>query len=161
MKQTLGLAMFVTAVLGSGSAFAGELKASYSMPVSSDLLNEASFDLAAIDVQVKDGQTTVLFDLPVDLTGMTLESIQFQGAVPTEGTFVLLTGVRADASCTRAGQWNVCLVSYHPNYSGAPADKTEVYLKQKYAASPSLANRLAVAKLFDSEPHGVLRYPAQ
>lgn len=161
MKTSL-VFLLATFLPTQASAIAGDLTATYTVPVAQPMLASfASFSLDAVDQQpTQADQEKISFTLPDDLTGAAGTTIELSGPVPQESGFTMLTGPLVDASCVQQNHRNLCLMHYKPSWGAAWPQNASTYLANKYASDAHLQSRIAVAQQFASDPAGVISFPA-
>jgi len=146
------------AYLFSAVAF---VSGSYQVPLPANqaqLQPFAKFPVPSIEEIVDGNQVTLSYVLPAELVGPEANPVTLSGTL-VQSEPLHLQGANAQASCVpdSNGLNAVCQV----RYSGLAVDESRVseFLSQEVANPVELQSRLAVSKLFSSDPVGVLVYP--
>jgi hypothetical protein len=158
MEKRLGILLFAVSLTAISARAETEASPSYMVPVPQALASFATFNLQGLQQSTTNGTLDISFSLPMDLTGGQLVQIEFSGPLPVYGGFSAMSGPLVDASCSKQGTWNLCLIHYKPTWVSPNFDPIRSYLGSKYSGSSDLASRIQVAEKFSADPAGVLSF---
>ena len=146
--KTLNLVLAFHLALGAGMA------ATYSVPVPTDLVDHAHWDISGhASAQLTGNQLSVRYGLPADIVGEGKGHFAFTGKVGNS-PFVNVQGRGVFGTCMLAnGKPLTCMLKY-PELAidSAVVDQS---LAQHFAGS-ELDLRMRVARLFSADPAGIL-----
>jgi hypothetical protein len=125
----------------------------YEVPVSDSLTPFARYPVGSVNWAVKGGRRRLEYQLPADLLG-TAQMIEFKGPDTTATTWSLTGENFGTADCSLSDQQVVC----QEHLAGIPIDIAAV--EARVNAGQLAPQRLDVAKVFQGDPIGVLRFPA-
>lgn len=140
-------------ILSSQSIFANSY-GTYSVPVSPELEPFATFDLLDAEVVVTATHVKLSYSLPAELVGVGHERIVLNGKRRPDGT-LKLKGPLGTARCHSAGSDAECVVEYEDmviDLAGA-----ETAINARTIDPLERMARLSVAKIFSSEPVGIVK----
>ncbi len=140
-----------------GAAAAQSPRAYYMVPVPPELAAVAAQDMPeGVTLTQENGLAHLVYRLPAELVGPNHPPIDLVQTAATPD-WTDLGGHFGTARCNfltpTAG---LCLIDYD-NLEIHPEEVT-AFLQQKYAGKAELPGRLSVAKIFNNEPAGILRY---
>ena len=130
-------------------------RGSYLVPTSDELASAAIFSLDRVDWKVEDGTVTLRYDLPIGLVGGTL-AIRLSGPIEAGSTQVTLTGQGA-GSCVSDGIAVTCNEAL-ADLGVLPISMGVVERAAATEYAGPVADRVAVAQLFSSDPLGVVSF---
>lgn len=145
--------VFLTAFLCARLAAAEIFPATYEVPTPAPS-PYSFYPMQGIDLQIQNGQVTLCYDLPLELTGAP-NQITVSG--PLDGDhrqIAQLTGPKADAVCDFA--FSRCELKYHD----LVIDPQQVVsrLQQRQLPAGEIEARLEVTRHFSGDPIGVIHF---
>jgi uncharacterized membrane protein YgcG len=127
----------------------------YVVPTSSDLAAAASFAVSEVDWLVTGGAVTVEYALPVGLVGGTLR-VSLGGSLPASASMAALSGVAGTGTCTATFSTIVTCSEALSDLGPLPISMDVVRQSASSGYAGPVADRVAVANVFSSDPIGVL-----
>lgn len=135
----------------TGGRFVGR----YVVPAPADLADAAVFAVSEVRWRIANGVVTLHYDLPVGLVGGDI-SVTLSGTLSPGATSVQLSGNVGTGWCSAQSTVVTCGETLH-NLNNLPVNQAVV--EQAAAEYPGpVANRLAVASLFSSDPIGSVEF---
>lgn len=126
---------------------------SYTVPVPTELAPYATFSLPDAKLERNATHVTLSYKLPAELVGADHEAITLKGKI-RPGRALLLTGKYGDASCLSTNGKTECVVEYDDLEQDMTSAEAAIAVRTQDLAER--AARLEVAKLFGSEPVGIV-----
>ncbi len=151
MKKTL-LALIIFYQIPSTSFAARPIRGTYSVPVSDELKQFASYDVKFKDADYQSLPSQINFPLPVDLVGEPINI--FIAKEP--GFENVWKGPLAQGVCTNENRNFTCRIEF----IGLKFDQEKIIsaVNSKYPSASERAGRLSVARHFSGEPIGIITY---
>ena len=130
--------------------------ATYTVPVSAELIVYAKFELEGFKSQEGNGTVTVKYNIPNLLTGVD-QQVEFNGKYDDKAEVNVLTGKNGVLTCTKEENDKVeCRAEYKDLQKDSA--KAEALIR-KIATSPlEIQGRLSVMRAFSSDPVGIIVY---
>jgi hypothetical protein len=124
------------------------------VPAPASIADAATFVVTEVDWSVTAGIATLHYDLPVGLVGGDI-SVTFTGPIPANATTVQLTGTSGSGSCTARGTVISCSETFG-DLGSLPINQAVVMQTAAADYPGPIANRVAVANIFSSDPIGTV-----
>jgi hypothetical protein len=132
----------------------GSFRGHYVVPAPASIADAATFVVSEVDWTVTAGTATLHYDLPVGLVGGEI-SVTFSGPIAANATTVRLTGTSGSGSCTASGTVIRCSENFG-DLGPLPINQAIVEQTAATDYSGPVANRVAVANIFSSDPIGTV-----
>lgn len=147
MKASLFILFFSVQVAGA---------ATYSVPVQDDLKPYASFNLKKFNLKNYEGETTVKYKLPLELTGIE-QKVEFAGVINSKAQQNILTGKNGTMVCEKNSE---AKVSCQVEYKNLEIDEKEAIsnIVQSSHSRSEMAGKIQVMRAFSSDPVGIITY---
>jgi hypothetical protein len=126
---------------------------SYEVPVSGDLADFAYYPIADVEWSERKGERRLEYTLPAELIG-TAQRLELKGPDSAGSEWNLQGETFGTATCELVEGQIVCTEML----AGIPIDLTAV--EQRVQAGELPPERLAISKVFQGDPLGILRFPA-
>ena len=128
----------------------------YSVPVSEPSLEPFASQPVVVDWRETNGRYRMDYDFPSDLTGVS-QRVSFEGSLTGDGT-IQLTGDLGSASCESdpLGTSFVCIERF-PQLA-FDLERLERDFERRGLPADEIAQRIEVARLFQSDPIGILSF---
>jgi hypothetical protein len=131
--------------------------ATYTVPVSADLKDFASFELESFKSKEENGTVTLIkYKVPRELTGVEQE-VEFRGTIDDKAAYNLLSGPNGILTCGKEVNEKM---ECRAEYKNLKFDENKAIEEIDETATSTLeaSGRIAVMRAFSSDPVGIISY---